>query len=79
MILRAWKRRERGYMVWLDDVEVSRRCHWLNTRTGVVRVFVLNEQGRKQVRWDANGNPAAVTEELHGRVRVERLPKRRTA
>lgn len=64
-----WKRisRTRGITVWLDGVEVTKRCFYADPRRGVVRLYLLDADGHKYIDRAAGG---AAKEERRGRVEV---------
>ena len=62
--------------VWLDDVEVTTRCFYADDRRGVVRLYRLNEAGKKFIEpilnaphW--NMPPRVAVEERRGHVRIQ--------
>lgn len=58
--------RLRSTRVWVNGADVTRDCFYADTRRGVVRMFIRNEQG---LRYMHRGRPARV--EARGRVRVK--------
>ena len=78
MTLSIHRRRDRTRCrrarVWLDGVEVTARCFYVDTRRGVVRLYALNAAGKKYLDSDPlppTGESRVATEERRGRVRLQ--------
>ena len=71
----ARKRRERKFRVWLNEEEVTSRCFYFNTRTGVVRLYKLDDKGHKHAIFPPKGSPFVAAEERHGKVQLQRIPR----
>ena len=55
--------------VWLNGVEVTNNCFYADGRRGVVRMYRLNAEGRKYVRFVPYVIPRVATEQRRGHVR----------
>lgn len=77
MVLSVRRRRDqrrcRRSRVWLNGVEVTRRCFYADGRRGVVRLFCEDASGKYYLvptDWHARGVvPNIATEERRGHVR----------
>lgn len=64
---RRESRKGRRSRAWLNGVDVSSRCFYADDRAGVVRLYLVNVDGKKYV---TAGKVA--TGEFRGRVRIGR-------
>jgi hypothetical protein len=63
-------KRCRQARVWLNGVEVTNRCFYVDGRRGVVRLYKHDAGGHVYANEAKDG---IATEELHGRVKIGRV------
>lgn len=78
MTLSTRRRRDRercrNARVWLDGVEITADCFYVDARRGVVRLYARNAEGKHHLDSDPRPPTAesrVATEERHGRVRLQ--------